>query len=140
MAFDIIPASFWNWPSFRNASIVEEDDDWSPSSSPSGISISEDAKHIFITAALPGVSEEDIDITFNKGLLWIKGDAEKTEEDQTRKYFRRATSSFSYRVAVPGEVDAAAEPEATFKNGVMTVAFVKSPAAQPKKISIKKAK
>lgn len=141
MAFDIVPGSFWSFPSFRApSSIFDEEDDWLTSGSPSGISISEDEKKVYVTAALPGIAEEDIDITFNKGLLWIKGDTKTEEEDKKRKFYRRATSSFSYRVAVPGEIDPNSEPEATFKNGVMAITFTKSPASQPKKISVKKGK
>ncbi len=138
MAFDIIPGSFWSWPSFRVPSVFEDEDDWQSTGSPSGISISEDDKHVYITAALPGVAEDNVDMTFNKGVLWVKGESKAEETDKNRKYYRRATSSFSYRVAVPGEIDTSTEPEATFKNGVMTVSFTKSPATQPKKITIKK--
>jgi HSP20 family molecular chaperone IbpA len=40
-------------------------------------------------------------------------------------------------VAVPGDVDPNKEPEATYKHGVMTITFNKTPKAQPKKIQIK---
>lgn len=81
-------------------------------------------------------------MTFHKGVLWIKGEAKEEENLPTgkagkKKYYRKATSSFSYRVAIPGDVDSKAEPQASVKHGVMTVAFTKSPAAQPKKIAVK---
>ena len=138
MAYDIVPGSFWSFPSFRIPSIFDEEDDWAPASTPSGISISEDDKFVYVSAAMPGVTENDIDITFNKGVLWIKGETKTEEEDKKRKFYRRASGSFSYRIAVPGETDTRSEPEATYKNGVMTVKFAKSPASQPKKISVKK--
>jgi len=53
------------------------------------------------------------------------------------KYYRKATSSFSYRVAVPGEIDLNVEPEAESKHGVMRVIFAKHPKMQPKKITVK---
>jgi HSP20 family protein len=134
MAFDLIPGNFFRFP-------MVDDEDWQVSNqTPSGISISEDEKYVFITTALPGVTEKNIDITFDKGMLWVKGEVEEEETDKKRKYFRKSTSSFSYRVAVPGEVDLSVEPEATYKNGVMTVKFTKSPIAQPKKISVKNSK
>ncbi len=141
MAFDITPSSFWNFPSFRMPSVFTEDeDDLVSVSAPSGISISEDDKKVYITAALPGVNEKDIDITFNKGMLWVKGESATEEKDKARKFYRRATGSFSYRVAVPGDVDLTKEPEATYQNGVMTVSFDKSPVSQPKKITVKSKK
>ncbi|OGD09191.1 hypothetical protein A2397_04380 [Candidatus Amesbacteria bacterium RIFOXYB1_FULL_44_23] len=137
MAFDLIPGNI-----FRVPSIFDEDDsNWSiTNQTPSGISISEDDKFVFVTTALPGVDEKDVDITFDKGILWVKGETKEEESDKKRKFFRKSTSSFSYRVGVPGELDLSVEPEATYKNGVMTIKFTKSPVAQPKKISVKSSK
>jgi HSP20 family protein len=139
MAFDIMPRSFWRLPS-----IIEDDDDnwsltpWSPNAT--GVSISEDEKTVTVGVAVPGLDEKDIEVTFDKGVLWVKGEKKEEEQDKKRKFYRRAASSFSYRVAVPGDLDLSKEPEATYKNGVMTVSFVKSPMAQPKKISVKSSK
>lgn len=137
MATNIVPRWFWSFPSLQAPSLFDEDDDMNMvASSPSGLSISEDDKHVYITAALPGVDPKDIEVTFDKGVMWVKGES-KEEEKEGKKFYRRATSSFSYRIAVPGELDHTVEPSATHKHGVMTVAFTKSPAMQPKKISIK---
>jgi HSP20 family protein len=133
MSYDLIPSSLWNFPL-----VNFPDDDFPTLTSPSGISISEDDHHVFVTAALPGVEENDIETTYNKGILWVKGETEEKEEDKKRKFYRRSTGSFSYRIAVPGEIDHSAEPEATFKNGVLTIKFSKSPSSQPKKITVKK--
>lgn len=140
MAFDLVPGSFWNFFPTQLPSLLSQDDDWQSLPVPSGISVSEDEKNVYVAAALPGVDEKNIDITFNKGILWIKGETREEETDKKRKYYRRATGSFSYRVAVPGEIDLAVEPEAVFKNGVMTVQFSKSPQSQPRKISVKSQK
>jgi HSP20 family protein len=101
------------------------------------LSLSEDDKHIYVQAQVPGVDPKNIDVTYHDGYLWIRGEAKESEEDKKRKYYRHATSSFSYRVAIPSEVDMKTEPEATYKHGVMTVTFAKSPKAQPKKITVK---
>ena len=133
MTYDLLPNSLWRFPTMRS---WDEDEDWGLSTtSPSSLSISEDEKHVFVEAALPGVDPKDVEITFDKGVVWIKG--ETKFEEKGKKYYRKAASHFSYRVAVPGEIDANKEPEATSKNGVMTVAFAKSPASQPKKITVK---
>lgn len=130
MNLSLIPRTFWD----------DSDDLFSFSSSPSsGISVSEDNDKVYVSAALPGVDEKDIEITFDKGTLWVKGVVEEKEEDKKRKYYRQSSSNFSYQIAVPGDLDQNAEPEAMYKNGVMTVTFKKSPQSQPKKIAIKKA-
>ncbi len=135
MPFNIVPRSLWQMPS-----LWEDDEDvanWAPTS---GVTISEDEKNVFVSAHLPGVSEEDVDMTFDKGMLWIKADTKEEEEDKKKKYYRKATSNFSYRVAVPGDIDLSSEPQAEYKNGIITVTFVKSVHAQPKKITVKSKK
>jgi HSP20 family protein len=130
---DLVPYSFSRLPIFRN--IWDDEEEWLNSSS-SGLSISEDDKNVYIEAALPGIDPKNIEVTIDKGIVWIKGEAEQEEKDG-KKFYRRAASSFSYRVAVPGEIDQNTEPQATYKNGVMAVTFAKLPQSQPKKISIK---
>jgi HSP20 family protein len=133
MAIDLVPSSFWRFPTMR--SIWDDEDDLSISSTPSGISISEDDTHVYVDVALPGVDPKDVDITFDKGMLWVKGEVK--EEEKGKKYYRKATSSFSYRVAVPGDLDITQEPEAKPWHGMMRVTFTKSKASMPKKIAVK---
>lgn len=139
MPYDLVPNNFFsfpNFPSFRLPSIWEDDDEWlTPSSSPSGLSVSEDEKNVYIEAALPGIDSKNIEVTYQDGYVWIRG-AEKKEEKDGRKYYRQAANSFSYRVAVPRNVKENVEPKATYKNGIMTVSFVKSEKAQPKRIPV----
>ncbi|OGD86356.1 hypothetical protein A2870_00565 [Candidatus Curtissbacteria bacterium RIFCSPHIGHO2_01_FULL_41_11] len=102
----------------------------------SGLSISEDDKNVYVEAAVPGIEPKNVDVTFNKGILTIMG--EKTEEEKAgKKYYRKASTSFSYRVLVLGEIDPNKEPKAEAKNGVMTVTFAKIPESKPKKIAVK---
>jgi HSP20 family protein len=138
MSDDLVPKSFWSFPSFRFPSFgeLDRDDDWLtiPGFS-NGLSVSEDEEKVYVSAALPGVDPKEIEVTFDKGYLWVKG--EVGEEEGSKKYYRKASSSFSYRVAVPGELDQNVEPQATYKNGVMAVQFSKVPKTPPKKITVK---
>ncbi len=131
---DLVPSTFFRFPISRIASVWDDEEDTLPATNGS-VTISEDDKNVYVQAALPGVDPSDVEITFDRGIVWIKG--ETNDEDKGKKYYRKATSSFSYRVAVPGEIDTTVEPEATSKHGVMTVSFAKSPKSQPKKISVK---
>ncbi len=137
MAYDLIPKNFFSFPSIQLPSIWNEDDEWlTAPSSPSGLSVSEDDSKIYIEAALPGINPENIEITTQDGYLWIRGEMKEEEKDKSRKYYREATKFFSYRVAVPGDIDQNMDPTATYKHGIMTVAFMKSPKSQPKKIQV----
>jgi HSP20 family protein len=134
MALDIVPSRFWSFPTrWLN---WDEDEDNMLTASPSGISISEDDKNVYVETALPGVKPEDVEITFDKGMLWVRGES-KMEEQNDKKYYRRASNSFSYRIAVPGEIDMNKEPEASSEHGVMKITFAKHPQSQPKKIKVK---
>lgn len=134
MPYDLVPSRLFNFPSIWN-----EDEDLIPltSSTSSGLSVSEDDKNIYIEASVPGIDPQNIDITVHDGNVWIKGETKEEEKDKSRKYYRQATSSFSYRVTIPGEIDQNKEPAATYKHGVMKISFAKSPKSQPKKIQIK---
>lgn len=134
---NLVPRSFFNWDWPRFPSLWDEDEDfWSLSSSPSGLTVSEDDKHVFVEAQVPGIDPEKIDVTYDKGVLWIRGQQE--QEEKGKKFYRKAASQFSYRVAVPGDIDEQKEPEASCKNGVMKVTFMKKLEVQPKKIAVKK--
>ena len=134
MSYSIVPRRMWMNRFF--------DDDWGdeeliPFSAGSGLSIYEDKDNIFVEAAVPGIKPEDVEITFDKGNLWINGKMVETEEDKEKKFYQKSSSSFSYRVTVPGHLDASKEPIAECENGVMKITFAKSPETKPKKITIK---
>jgi HSP20 family protein len=137
MAHDLIPKNFFTFPSIQLPSIWNDDDSWlTAPSSPSGLSISEDDKKVYIEASLPGIDPKNVEITTQDGYLWIRGEMKEEEKDKSRKYYREASKSFSYRIAVPGDIDNSIDPVATYRHGIMTVAFTKSPKSQPKKIQV----
>ena len=134
MSLDIIPRSFWNLPS-RIPNLFD-DEDWMSFLPSSGLTISEDDEFVFVETAIPGVDPNKVEITFDKGILWVKGTQEQTEEDKKKKFYRKASSNFSYRVLVPGEIDENQEPKANYKNGIMKIAFKKKAYREPKKIQV----
>jgi HSP20 family protein len=137
MARDLLTNRFLTFPSIQLPSIWNDSDEWlTAPSSPSGLSISEDEKKVYIEASLPGIDPKNVEITFHDGYLWIRGEAKEEEKDPNRKYYREASKSFSYRIGVPGDIDNTIDPTATYKHGVMTVAFMKSPKVQPRKIQV----
>lgn len=136
MANGLIPRSFWTFPALRVPSIMEDLlDETILDTFPSGLSVSEDDEKVYIDAAFPGIDPKDIEVTFDKGILHISGEAK--EEEKEKKFYRKATSSFSYRIAIPTDVSSKEEPEASYKNGMMTVVFKKSAPSKPKKIAVK---
>jgi len=104
------------------------------------MSVYEDDNTVTIEAALPGLSEEDVEITFDKGTLLIRGEKKVQEEDKKRKYFRRMNTSRIYQLSVPNSVDEMQEPKAEITNGVAKITFQKQKKSEPRRIPVKKGK
>ncbi len=120
------------WPDFW-----DEADLMTPTTSAGNLDLYETEDEIVVKANVAGVDAEDVDITFEDGILWIKADKteEKTDEDKT--HYAKSAWSYSYKVAIPGKIDPKEDPTAEVKNGVLTVFFKKSELSKPKKVKIK---
>lgn len=108
-----------------------------------GVSISSDNTHVYIEAQVPGLSAKDVDVSIdNEGVLWIKGEKIEEEDCKERHYYRKSQSTYSYCVPLWDEVDTTLEPEASYKNGIMTITFTKKKEKQieTKKIKVKEGK
>jgi HSP20 family protein len=120
------------WPS-----IWDEDDLSSVAPSMgNNLDVYETANEVVIKANVAGIPTEKVDLTFEKGILWIQASKDEETEDPQKKHYSKSSWSYSYKVAVPGEIDHTKEPEATIDNGVITVTFKKAEASKPKKLTI----
>jgi len=135
----LVPRSFWSFPSVRFpfSLLEEEEGSLQEFSEWSGLSVSEDDRNVYVEAALPGIKPNEIEMTFDKGVLWIKAEKKEEVKDSKKKYYRRAMNQFSYCLAVPGNIDENKQPEASCKNGVLKVTFAKTSKSQSKKIPVK---
>ncbi len=91
-----------------------------------------------ITAALPGVSADDVEIAIHEGVLTIKAETKtETEPDEDSKYYlrERYAGSFQRAMRLPVEVEAD-QAEATFENGLLTLTLPKAAAARPQRIPV----
>jgi HSP20 family protein len=100
------------------------------------VDMEETDEAIRLTAELPGVDKDNIDISVTDETITIKGEKKQEEEKKGKGYYKleRSYGSFQRSFYLPCEVEAD-EVNATFKNGVLTIALPKSPAA---KESVKK--
>lgn len=105
----------------------------------SGLSVYEDKKNMYVEASLPGLKQDEIDVSLDKGILFIHGEKKEAEEDKEKRFYRRASSSFSYRVALPNHIDESKDIKATYKDGLMKITLPKSHERQGKKIAVKNA-
>ena len=91
------------------------------------IDMRETEKEIIIKADLPGVNQEDLDITVDEQTVYLKGEI-KHEEDCSEKGYHmteRRYGSFFRTVPLPSEV-LSKEAKARYKNGVLELAIPKA--------------
>ena len=103
------------------------------------VDVAETDSEIVVSAELPGLDDEDIEVSLARGLLTISGEKKQEKEKKGRNYYHveRSYGSFQRSVPLPSEVDAG-KVDAVFKNGVLTITLPKAGGTKPgKKITIK---
>lgn len=102
------------------------------------VDISEDEKSYLIKAELPEVRKEDVRVTVENGILTLTGERKFEKEEKNKKYHRieRAYGTFARSFALPENIDAS-KVNASYKDGLLTVAVAKSERAKPKQIEVK---
>lgn len=90
-----------------------------------------------ISAEMPGVDPEEIDIDVTGDALSISGVRKPDEISKEARYHRRERNygSFSRTIQLPFMVDTK-KVEASFKNGVLFVNLPRAEADKPRKIAI----
>ena len=102
------------------------------------VDVHENDNQITLRAELPGMTEEDVELTVDKGRLTIQGEKRLEKEDTDGDYHRIESSygSFYRGFPLPDTVDQQ-NIEARFDNGVLNVILPKTEEAQPKRIELK---
>lgn len=95
-----------------------------------------------ISVELPGVSEEDIHLSVEGGVVTVSGEKTETREEKGETWYfsERQYGSFKRSFRLPEDADAD-KAEAHVKNGVLEVSVPrrKENAAKSKRIKVKKA-
>ena len=95
------------------------------------VSVSETENEIRVAAELPGVREEDIDVSLDDDILTIRGEKKMQRQDEKENFHvvERSFGSFQRSIRLPFPV----EPDrvsARFEDGVLTVSLPKSARAE----------
>jgi HSP20 family protein len=91
------------------------------------INVSETENEIRITAELPGVTEQDIDVSLDDDVLTIRGEKrfERTDDKENFHFVERSYGTFQRSLRLPYPVDPD-QVQARFENGVLTVTVPKT--------------
>ena len=105
---------------------------WAPS-----IKVIEKENEFMVKVELPGVKEEDINISITGNILTIEGEKETESEVEKKGYYYSETSygSFSRSIIIPSTVDAS-KIEANCDKGILEITLPKTPEVKPKKITL----
>lgn len=105
---------------------------WQPS-----VDIYETDNAVVITAELPGVKKDDIEIEVENNILSIKGERKEDHEVSEDNYYRRERVVGRFHRAFTLPVDCNHDAiKANFENGVLRLEIPKPEEKKPKKVAI----
>ena len=101
------------------------------------VEVAETDHEVRVSAELPGMDQNDVEVLMNDGVLTIRGEKKSEVEDKERAFSERSYGRFERRLPLAWEVEED-KVNASFRNGVLTVTLPKSPksSAQVKRIAI----
>ncbi len=105
------------------------------------IDVAESDEAIEITADVPGVKEDDLDVSISDQVLVLKGEKSSDHEEKERDYHLVERSYGSFRRQIPlGFTPADGAVKAKFSDGVLSLHIAKPPEtkATVQKVEIKK--
>ena len=104
------------------------------------VDVHETADEIVVSAALPGLKAEDVDITITGQSLSIRGEFKEDEKVERGQYLyrERRFGTFQRQLQLPVRVQSDAAT-ATFEDGVLTLSIPKAEEVKPRQIQIKPA-
>ena len=106
--------------------------DWLPA-----VDIQETDEKFVLTADLPGVNPDAIEVTMEDGVLTIQGERETTtkEIDQGYQRFERVTGKFLRKFTLPDTANGESI-SATTSGGVLAVTIPKQEKVKPRRIAV----
>ncbi|GIU97475.1 MAG: heat-shock protein Hsp20 [Actinomycetota bacterium] len=132
------------WDPFRDLRAVEEEFDrlvgrafarnaWVPP-----LDVRETEDRFEVTVDLPGMRPEQVNVTFEDGMLNISGKREIANEEKGETWHRieRSFGTFARSIRLPQTADTE-HIEATFADGVLTVSVPKLEQAKPRTIEVR---
>ena len=111
---------------------LPQEREWMPS-----VEMFEKDNNYIIKAELPGVKQEDIDVTVTDHSLIIRGEKQASKETKKEDYYLSEVSygSFMRSIPLPENVDVD-KVEASFSQGTLELTVPKMALTQPKKVAI----
>ena len=102
------------------------------------VDISEDDNGYHVQMELPGLSKEDVKISFKEDVLRVTGEKKYAKDEEKKNYHHNERRYGTFERAFKIHSDVIEDKiEANFKDGVLTVELPKAEVAKPKEIEVK---
>ena len=99
--------------------------------------VRETDEEVVVTAELPGLEAEELEVTLEKNMLVLKGEKKLEHEEKKENYIRRERSYGSFRRAVMLPCGVKEEEiKASYDKGILTIHLPKDESHKPKQITI----
>jgi len=118
--------------SSMRSTAANQEHDWTPA-----VDIQEEESHYLLTADIPGVNRNDVEITLEEGVLTVKGER-KSDTDVAEEGYRRRErtyGTFLRQFNLPDTVDTA-NISAKAEDGVLKIAIPKQEKPEPRRITV----
>ena len=105
------------------------------------VDVYEDEKNLVLKLEVPGLNEEDLNISLENDTLSVQGERkfEKEEKEENFHRIERRYGSFTRTFRLPKTVDSESV-EASYEKGVLKITLAKKAEAKPKQIKVGVAK
>ena len=128
--------SFFDYPFFAPsvfAAPLLETGEWFPA-----VELVEADGEFVLTAEIPGMTKEDVDVSIEDNVLTLKGEKKlEHEEERERMHIReRRYGAFERSFTLPRNVEAG-KVKAEYKDGIVEIHMPKAPEAKGRRIEIK---
>ncbi len=102
------------------------------------VDVRDTGKEIVISAEMPGIRKEDVDIEVGESSVIIRGETREEEERKDDSYYHRERryASFHREIPLPEEV-VGSKAKASMKNGVLELVLPKKEPNEQKRFSVK---
>jgi HSP20 family protein len=117
---------FFREPFDRFADLERWFGDYSPNTFLPSIDITDEQDSLLVTAELPGMDKNDIQLLIEGDVLTLRGQKKNTDESKEKGVYRteRYYGYFHRTIPLPGDIDSD-KVEAKFDKGLLTVRFPK---------------
>lgn len=123
------------WDNFFNSDhfLTRNRESWYPA-----VDIEEDNDKYHVTMELPGLNKDDVNISYEDGVLVVRGEKKEEKEDKDRNYhcYERRYGKFERAFRIHSDVEKD-KIDAAFKNGVLSIELPKAEKAKAKQIEVK---